>query len=175
MTERYLPAQLRVGSGHALICQRFSGRILPGNWLAHQSRISERMREFSGRIFRILSEILRGDSLATPRLQANALADWSVIRARPRWPPSAEPETLHTAQNHLSACLAASRGLAVGGLRRLALASVIDSVPFASGALFVVQLNWNSPRQKRILPENSEVNRKITNEPLIRPGGTAIG
>ena len=113
MTERYLPAQLRVGSGHALICQRFSGRILPGNWLAHQSRISERMREFSGRIFRILSEILRGDSLATPRLQANALADWSVIRARPRWPPSAEPETLHTAQNHLSACLAASRGLGV--------------------------------------------------------------
>ena len=139
MTERYLPAQLRVGSGHALICQRFSGRILPGNWLAHQSRISERMREFSGRIFRILSEILRGDSLATPRLQANALADWSVIRARPRWPPSAEPETLHTAQNHLSACLAASRGLAVVGLRRLALASVIDSVPFASGALFLVQ------------------------------------
>ena len=157
-----------MGSGHALICQRFSGRILPGNWLAHQSRISERMREFSGRIFRILSEILRGDSLATPRLQANALADWSVIRARPRWPPSAEPETLHTAQNHLSACLAASRGLAVGGLRRLALASVIDSVPFASGALFLVQLNWNSPRQKGILPENSEVNRKITKEPLIR-------
>ena len=120
MTERYLPAQLRVGSGHALICQRFSGRILPGNWLAHQSRISERMREFSGRIFRILSEILRGDSLATPRLQANALADWSVIRARPRWSTSAEPETLHTAQNHLSACLAASRGLAVVDQRGLA-------------------------------------------------------
>jgi hypothetical protein len=30
MTERYLPAQLRVGSGHALICQRFSGEFSQG-------------------------------------------------------------------------------------------------------------------------------------------------
>ena len=166
MTERYLPAQLRVGSGHALICQRFSGRILPGNWLAHQSRISERMREFSGRIFRILSEILRGDSLATPRLQANALADWSVIRARPRWPPSAEPETLHTAQNHLSACLAASRGLAVVDLRRLARITLQSASAF--GAICVrrpvpgtTEMEFssaerNSPREFRGKSKNYE-------------------
>ena len=47
------------------------------------------------------------------------------------------------------------------------------SVRFASGALFLVQLQANSPRHKRILPENSEVKRKITNELLIRPEGTA--
>ena len=56
------------------------------------------------------------------------------------------------------------------GLARITLQSASE---FASGALFMVQLQANSTRHKRILPENYEVNRKITNEFVIRPEGTA--
>ena len=57
------------------------------------------------------------------------------------------------------------------GLARITLQSASE---FASGAQFLVQLQANSTRHKRILPENYEVNRKITNEFVIRPEGTAI-
>ena len=51
-----------------------------------------------------------------------------------------ELETLHTARNHLFACGAACRGQEMAELRRQALASVIDSAPFAFGARVLVQM-----------------------------------
>jgi hypothetical protein len=53
--------------------------------------------------------------------------------------------------------------------------SLQSASEFASGAQFLVQLQANSTRHKRILPEKYEVNRKITNEFVIRPEGTAMG
>ena len=55
-----------------------------------------------------------------------------------------ELETLHTARNHLFACGAACRGQEMAELRRQALASVIDSAPFAFGARVLVQIPWDS-------------------------------
>jgi hypothetical protein len=57
------------------------------------------------------------------------------------------------------------------GLARITLQSASE---FASGALFLVQLQANSTRHQRIVPENYEANRKTANEFVIRPEGTAI-
>ena len=86
------------------------------------------------------SDGIAGICTRTRAPKANVATNGAESMTWARCSAETEPETLHTARNHLFACGAACRGQEMAELRRQALASVIDSAPFAFGARVLVQM-----------------------------------